>query len=165
MGESISKEWNTLSKKIWNFRVKDNVWISPELIPGCKHVTAALRKTFPYSKFFWFIFSSIRTEYGEIQSISLYSVQMQENMDQENSEYGNFSHSADFSPRHVNENVGWQLSKSISKNLFTKFKFFPEIDLFVSQINNQPDEYVSWHPDSYSLAVDAFSLSWRTEFF
>ena len=146
MGESISKECNTLSKKIWNFRIKDNVWISTELIS--------------YSKFFWFVFSGIQTEYGEIQSISLYSVQIQENTDQENSEYGNFSRSANFMPRHVNDNVGWQLSRSIFKKLITKFKFFLEIDLFVSQINKQPDEYVSWHPDSHSLAVDAFSLSW-----
>ena len=65
MGESISKECNTLSKKIWNFRIKDNVWISTELISGCKHITAVLRKNFSYSKFFWFVFSGIRTEYGE----------------------------------------------------------------------------------------------------
>ena len=32
--------------------------------------------------FFWSLFSRIRTEYGEIQSISLYSVRMRENTDQ-----------------------------------------------------------------------------------
>ena len=31
------------------------------------------------------------TEYGEIQSISLYSVRIRENMDQQNSAYGHFS--------------------------------------------------------------------------
>ena len=32
--------------------------------------------------FFWSVFYRIRTEYGEIRSISLYSVQMRENTDQ-----------------------------------------------------------------------------------
>ena len=31
--------------------------------------------------FFWFVFSRIRTEYGEILRISLYSIQMRENKD------------------------------------------------------------------------------------
>ena len=41
----------------------------------------ALRKNCLYSKLLWSVFSRIRTEYGEIQSISPYSVQMQENAD------------------------------------------------------------------------------------
>ena len=32
--------------------------------------------------FFWFVFSRIRTEYGELLRISPYSVQMRENTDQ-----------------------------------------------------------------------------------
>ena len=50
----------------------------------------SLRKKCPYSELFWAVFSQIRTEYGEIQSISLYSVQMRENVDQNTSEYGHF---------------------------------------------------------------------------
>ena len=45
----------------------------------------------PYSEFLWSVFSRIRTEYGEILRISPYSVQMQENTDQKNSECGHFS--------------------------------------------------------------------------
>ena len=41
-------------------------------------------------KFFWSVFSRIWTECGDIRSISLYSVRMQENTDLENSEYGQF---------------------------------------------------------------------------
>ena len=41
-------------------------------------------------KFFWSVFSQIRTEYGEILR---YSVRMRENTDQKNSKYGHFSHS------------------------------------------------------------------------
>ena len=39
----------------------------------------------PYSELFWSVFSRIRAEYGEIRSISPYSVQTQENVDQNNS--------------------------------------------------------------------------------
>ena len=52
-----------------------------------------LRKNYPYSEFFWSAFFRIRTEYGEIRSISPYSVQMRENADHNNSKYGHFSHS------------------------------------------------------------------------
>ena len=38
-----------------------------------------LREKCPYSKFFWSVLSRIRTEYGEILHISLYSVRMREN--------------------------------------------------------------------------------------
>ena len=52
-----------------------------------------LRKKYPYSEFFWSVFSRIRTEYEEILRISLYSIRMQENTGHKNSEYGNFSRS------------------------------------------------------------------------
>ena len=44
----------------------------------------------PYSELFCSVFSRIRTEYEEIRSISAYSVRMQENTDQNNSEYEHF---------------------------------------------------------------------------
>ena len=37
--------------------------------------------------FFWFVFSRIRTEYGEILRISLYSIQMRQNTDQQKLRY------------------------------------------------------------------------------
>ena len=40
---------------------------------------------------FWSAFSRIRTEYGEVRSISPYSVRMRENADQNNSGYEYFS--------------------------------------------------------------------------
>ena len=52
-----------------------------------------MREKYPYSEFFWSIFSRIRTEYWEILRISPYSVQMWENRDQKNSEYLHFSRS------------------------------------------------------------------------
>ena len=53
----------------------------------------SLREKCPYSEFFWSAFSRIRTEYREISSISPYSVQMRENTDRKNPEYGHFSRS------------------------------------------------------------------------
>ena len=49
-----------------------------------------LRKEFPYSELFWFVFSRIRAEEGEIRSISPYSVRMQESTDHNNSEWDTF---------------------------------------------------------------------------
>ena len=46
-----------------------------------------------YSEFFWSIFSHIWSEYGEIRSISPYSIRMRENTGQNSSEYGHFSRS------------------------------------------------------------------------
>ena len=54
----------------------------------------SLREKCPYSEFFRSVFSRIRTEYGEIRSVSPYSVQMPEDTDQKNSEYGHFSRTA-----------------------------------------------------------------------
>ena len=48
----------------------------------------------PYSKFFWSVYSRIRTEYWGIRSISPYLVQMWKNTDQKNSDDGHFSRSA-----------------------------------------------------------------------
>ena len=41
-------------------------------------------KSVQIRRFFWYIFSHIRTEYGEIRSISPYSARMREKTDQEN---------------------------------------------------------------------------------
>ena len=55
-----------------------------------------LRKRCPYSELFCSVFSHIRAEYGEIQSIFPYSVEMWENKDQNNYEYGHFSRSVTY---------------------------------------------------------------------
>ena len=48
----------------------------------------------PCSDFLWSVFSRIQAEYGKILNIFSYSVQMLENMDKKNYEYGHFSRSA-----------------------------------------------------------------------
>ena len=57
------------------------------------YVFQSLRKKCPYTELFWFTFSRIWTEYGEIGSVSPYSVRMQENANQKNSKHGHFSRS------------------------------------------------------------------------
>ena len=58
---------------------------------GTKIIWRTLPEKSPYLEFLWSVFSFIWTEYGEIRSISPYSVRMRENTDQKNSEYGHFS--------------------------------------------------------------------------
>ena len=45
-----------------------------------------LRRKCLYLELYWFVFSHIGAEYGEIRSVSSYSVQMRENVDQNKSE-------------------------------------------------------------------------------
>ena len=81
------------------YKVRQNGLQSPTGLTMCDEITKydgkALHKKCPYSKSFWSVFSRIWTVYGEIWSISSYSVQMQGNPDQNNSEYGHFLHSED----------------------------------------------------------------------
>ena len=62
-------------------------------------VPSSLREKCPYSEFFWSVFSRIRIEYEKDSVFSLFSVQMRENADQKNSEYGHFSCSAYHLPK------------------------------------------------------------------
>ena len=50
-----------------------------------------LREKCLHSEFFWSVFSRIWIEYGETLRISPHSVQIRENTDHKNSEYGDFS--------------------------------------------------------------------------
>ena len=52
-----------------------------------------LREKCPYSEFLWSVFSFIPTEYRDLFSKSPYSVQMRENTNHKNFEYGQFLHS------------------------------------------------------------------------
>ena len=66
------------------------------LLPMCKNC--------PYSELFWSVFPRIRTEYREILRISPCSVQMSENANQNNFEYGHVLHKG--------------ISSSISQTMF-----------------------------------------------
>ena len=70
----------------------------------------SLLKTSAYSELFWSVFPCIRTEYGEILHISLYSVRMQEITDQNNSKYGQFLRS--FFPYNISKHIPIYFSTS-----------------------------------------------------
>ena len=59
--------------------------LGASVVRGWSDRWLTLREKCPFSEFFWSLFSSIWTEYGEIGSISPCSVRMRENTDQKNS--------------------------------------------------------------------------------
>ena len=71
----------------WNFRLTSLVWKVSVMIlrveeSGYFQVTPLLCEKCPNMELFWSVFSHIRTEYGKVLRISLYSVQMWEKTDQ-----------------------------------------------------------------------------------
>ena len=61
----------------------------------------SLRKNVLYAEFFWSVFSRIRIEYRNLQNKSPCWVQMRENADQKNSEYGLLLRSLYILAKHV----------------------------------------------------------------
>ena len=65
--------------KIKAIKKKANQFKHPVLVQ--KHIFHCM-KSVQICSYFWFVFSCIRTEYGDLQSKSPYSVRIQENTDQ-----------------------------------------------------------------------------------
>ena len=63
----------------------------------CSKTFDSLRGKCPYLELFWSSLSRIWNEYAETLRISPYSVRMRENEDQNNSEYGHFLRSVEWS--------------------------------------------------------------------
>ena len=70
---------------------------------------------------------------------------------------GKKNKTADYKSRNFKDNTEWQLKSTIFFQIVEILSRNPDIDLFASYLNRQ---YVSWQPDPYSFAVDAFSISW-----
>jgi len=68
---------------------------------------------------------------------------------------------ADFKSRVFEDATEWQLNPYIFKNICLQFGT-PDIDIFASYANSQLEKYVSWQPDPFAFAIDAFSMSWDT---
>ena len=79
-----------------------------------------LREKWPCSELFWPVFSLIRAEYGV--SISPYSVQMRENADQNNSEYGHILRSDNQKPDFLIE-IHWRNFFCRSKVSYLQYFF------------------------------------------
>ena len=85
--------WKIVSLKLLTISANSfilDICLGFEYVSQCsvpKFGLVSLRGNCPYSEFFWPAFSSIWTEYGDLQSKSPYSVQMWENADQKYSKY------------------------------------------------------------------------------
>ena len=66
---------------------------------------------------------------------------------------------ADKESRSKHENTEWMLNSELFDKLCTVMGK-PDIDLFASRTNKQLDRYISWRPDPFAVAVDAFSVNW-----
>lgn len=67
---------------------------------------------------------------------------------------------ADNRSRKFNDNIEWCLNKDLFDHIVQKWGP-PSVDLFASRVNHQIDTYVSLGKEPDSIAVDAFSLSWK----
>lgn len=69
---------------------------------------------------------------------------------------------ADIESRKVN--IEWELAHNAYSEIVSQFGH-PEIDLFASRINSKCNRFVSWKRDPEAVAIDAFTLNWKTYFF
>jgi hypothetical protein len=67
---------------------------------------------------------------------------------------------ADRESRVSRRETEWQLNKRIYSAAIQKIGVTPNIGLFASRLNFQIEPYISYQPDPYAMAVNAFSLSW-----
>ena len=109
--------------------------------PVCNYRNYPLRKKCPHSVLFWSIFSRICTEYGEILCISPYSVRIRENADQNNSEYGHFSHSNHLFPKfqgcfHVEDfsTIHWHFLVYADKNFLWQIPKIVLVTLWIDVV-------------------------------
>ncbi|XP_060084159.1 uncharacterized protein LOC132563416 [Ylistrum balloti] len=68
---------------------------------------------------------------------------------------------ADTESRLEHENTEWRLHTNIFQ-ILVKIWGRLQIDLFASRLNAQLPKYVSWKPDPFACAVDAFTLTWNS---
>lgn len=70
---------------------------------------------------------------------------------------------ADWESRHVEESGDWMLDRQIFQQLDRSLGPFT-VDLFASRTNAQLPQYCSWRPDPEAWCVDAFMVTWATQF-
>ena len=55
----------------------------------------------------------------------------------------------------------WMLNQKILTKIISKFHFQPELDLLASRLNVQLPVFVSYHPNTEAMHINAFSISWQ----
>lgn len=71
---------------------------------------------------------------------------------------------ADYESRRLEAETEYSLSDTAFGTIKKNFGE-PTIDLFATRTNSKCKEYVSWKKDPGSVAVDAFTIKWKTHFF
>ena len=67
---------------------------------------------------------------------------------------------ADKESRTMQSSAEWMLNAQVFK--YIMHVMGPcQIDLFATRLNHQLDHYVSWRPDPFATATDAFQITWR----
>jgi len=70
---------------------------------------------------------------------------------------------ADAQSRMLHDNTEWKLHSNLFKAVIELWHE-PHIDMFASRLNYQLQKYVSWKPDPFACAIDAFNMSWQNLF-
>lgn len=73
---------------------------------------------------------------------------------------GNQNQGADRESRTVHTSGEWKLDGRMFETLQVYFGDL-KVDMFATRLNNQIETYISWKPDPFAMAVDAFQVSWR----
>ena len=67
---------------------------------------------------------------------------------------------ADKLSRNFNLDSEWMLNTKILKESIKILNFTPEIDMFATHLNCQFKKFISFYPDPYAIATDAFKFNW-----
>ena len=69
---------------------------------------------------------------------------------------------ADRASRKFKEHSEWMLNAKLFATSVKHLCLEPEIDLFASRLNKQLSKYVSYCPDPFAMAIDAFNIKWQS---
>lgn len=64
----------------------------------------------------------------------------------------------------IKKNTEWKLSSRAYEKIVSKF-MIPHFDLSTSRINAKCQAYCSWYRDPDALAVAAFTINWKIDYF
>ena len=67
---------------------------------------------------------------------------------------------ADKESQTIQSSAEWMLNAQVFKCIMQVMGLC-QIDLFATRLNHQLDYYVSWRPDPFAMATDAFQITWR----
>jgi hypothetical protein len=72
---------------------------------------------------------------------------------------GSHNVTADRESRTLQSSAEWQLNRSVFRAVMNLYGPW-NVDLFTTRLNFQLPHYISWRPDPYAAATDAFRIQW-----